>query len=263
MLPPEKPDYTTVTELPGGKILPLQLKRLYQRYKFAAVYCQDRDVLEVGCGSGTGLGILARTARSVIAGDIEEGNLKYARETYQNQTNVKIMRLDAHCLNFPPLSFDVILLFEAIYYLQSPELFLNEARKILKPKGKVIICTANKDWPDFNPSPFSTRYFSVPEMSDLFASHGFRVNFFAAFPDHHDTLPAKVKSLIKRTAVKFHLMPKTMRGKAALKKFFFGKLVDYPGQLTENITEYIAPQPIPENQRDCLHTAIFAVAEVV
>ena len=42
-------------------------------------------------------------------------------------------------------SIDVIILFEAIYYLPSVEKFVSECWRILRDRGKVLIATANKD----------------------------------------------------------------------------------------------------------------------
>lgn len=255
-----KPDYTTITELPGGDILPIQLQRLYQRYNFATTYCKDKDVLEVACGSGSGLALLSQYARTVTGGDIEDSNIKTASQTYQDTPQISLLKLDAHNLAFADNSLDVVLLYEAIYYLQDPSRFLSECRRVLRHNGVVIICTANKDWPDFNPSPFSHKYFSVPELRDLLLSHGFAVNFFASFPHHCDTPSEKIKSCIKRLAVKMHLMPKTMAGKAKLKRLFFGKLTPYPRKLQDGLTPYLEPVAIPADQIDKVHTAIFAVA---
>ena len=37
----------------------MQVERAYHRYYFGALYSQEKDVLEVACGGGQGLGILA------------------------------------------------------------------------------------------------------------------------------------------------------------------------------------------------------------
>jgi len=38
----------------------------------------------------------------------------------------------------------------------------------------------NKDWPEFNPSPFRARYFSVPELNKLLQDNGFKTEFYGA-----------------------------------------------------------------------------------
>lgn len=255
-------DYSIVTELPGSKVTKLQLQREYNRYKFGSVLCEGKDVLEVACGGGQGLGLLARKARKVVGGDCDKTNLSYAVSTYKGRDNIEVVEIDAHNLQFNEGAFDVILLYEAIYYLKSPEKFLKECKRVLRKDGIVIICTANKDWPDFNPSPYSYRYFSVPELKQLFEGEGFGVEFFGAFPDYRATLSSKIKSLIKRTAVKFNLMPKTMKCKFLLKKMFYGEMVELPRELADGMLDYEPPRPISNDKVDILHTAVYAVVKL-
>jgi SAM-dependent methyltransferase len=47
-------------------------------------------VLEIGCGAGLGLGYLARFARKVVGGDIEEKNVSLARQFYKDRPNITI-----------------------------------------------------------------------------------------------------------------------------------------------------------------------------
>lgn len=253
--------FTTITELPGSKVMPIQIERSLSRYLFGAHFCDDKEVLEVACGGGQGLGLLAKKARRVVGGDCDEENLVIAQQTYKNRSKIEIKKLDAHHLPFEEQTFDVILIYEAIYYLKFPEQFIKECYRILRPQGVVVICTANKNWPDFNPSPFSHHYFSVPELKNILQSHSFEPELYAAFPDQTDSFKAKLRSCIKRTAVRFHLMPKTMKGKIFLKKIFFGKLIEFPPELTENLAPYIPPIRIHPDAPDTIHTAIYAVGK--
>lgn len=255
------PKFSQVTELPGSHILPIQLERSYARYAFAASFCNGKDVLEVACGGGQGLGILAEYANRVIGGDYDQVNLEYSRETYRNKPQVTILQLDAHKLPFIDQSMDVILLYEAIYYLTDPEKFIQECKRILRPGGTLILSTANKNWSDFNPSPFSHDYFSVPELKVLFQKYQFETSFFAAFPDQTSSTAAKLRSFVKKTAVRLKLMPKTMRGKVLLKRIFFGGLTNMPRELTKGSVPYTEPVSIPDDQLDCIHTTIFAVGQ--
>ncbi|MCG2721203.1 MAG: class I SAM-dependent methyltransferase, partial [Thermodesulfovibrionales bacterium] len=147
-----KIDYHSITESPGMKASDEQLSRLYHRYRFASDYASNKDVLEVACGSGIGLGYLATTARHVVGGDIDEKNVGIASNLYKGDKNIDIISLDAHHLNYPDVSFDIVLLYEAIYYLQTPQKAVSEAFRVLKQGGALIICTVNKNWEDFHPS---------------------------------------------------------------------------------------------------------------
>lgn len=65
-------DYVFVTEIAGDEVTQEQVDRLYNRYYWAGQYCSGKDVVEVACGSGQGLGYLAGIARSLEAGDYSE-----------------------------------------------------------------------------------------------------------------------------------------------------------------------------------------------
>jgi len=256
-------DYSTITELPGSCVIPMQVERAYHRYYFGALYSQEKDVLEVACGGGQGLGLLAQFAKHVVGGDIEEKNLSYARQTYANNSKVKVVKLNAHQMEFPDASFDTIIIYEAIYYLEHFEKFLSEARRLLRKGGNLIICTANKDWPDFNPSPFSYCYYGVPELNQILNHHHFQVKFYGAFPDIKEGAPSFLKSILKRIAIKMHLMPKTMKGKTFLKRLFYGRLIQLPREFTVGMYPYQEPKPLLESRSDTIHTALYVIASKV
>src|SRR4051794_1671154 len=52
------------------------------RYRFAARWCDGRDVLDLGCGVGYGTAALADTSRSVVGGDVDDNAIAYARGRY-------------------------------------------------------------------------------------------------------------------------------------------------------------------------------------
>ena len=253
-------DYTTVTELPGHKVSKEQIARLYHRYRFASRLCEGRDVLEVACGGGMGLGYLAEKAKRVIGGDIDKRILEIAKDTYKGRDNIEIQQLSAENLPFEDNSFDVILLYEAIYYLAQPERFIKEAKRVLRKGDKLIICTVNKDWPDFNPSPFSTKYFSATELYLLLSQEFSNIELYGAFPIAAAGIKDIIVSIIKRMAVTFHLVPKTMKGKEFLKRVFFGRLLTLPAELEDGMAEYCEPVPISDSFPNHPYKVLFAVA---
>ena len=235
-------DYTQVTEVPGGKASAEQVQRLYSRYHFAAPYCQDKDVLEVACGGGQGLGYLVQKAKWAVGGDYTQGLLLKAQEHFKSE--IPFLRLDAHDLPFKNQSFDVVIFFEAIYYLSRPDKFLEECLRVLREKSTILICTVNKDWSDFNPSPHSVRYFSASELYQLLSPRFSNVELYGGFLVAANSLRDKIISLIKRVAVTFNLMPETMKGKELFKRIFFGKLISLPREIEEGMSEYDCPQPV-------------------
>lgn len=255
-------EYLSVTENPGCGAHSEQIERLYQRYHFALDYCRDKEVLEVACGGGMGLGYLARFAKRVVGGDIDESNLKFARKYYHDRKNIELKVLDAQQLPFDDNSFDIVIMYEAIYYLPEPMRFVEEAHRVLRDKGVVIICTANREWSGFNPSPHSHIYFSARELVSSLEKGGFTVTMFAGSPVSVETAKDKVISIIKQSAVKLHLIPKTMKGKESLKRLFFGKLKPIPSEVTDGMSDYSPPVSIPANIPNVDYKVIYAVGQL-
>src|SRR5271155_3905626 len=112
-------DYQAVTETAGVGITREALTMALTRYTFAAGFCDGERVLEVACGIGQGLGLLVQRAKCVLGGDYDPGLLVAARRHYD--ARVGLVRLDAEALPFIDHSFDVVILFEAIYYIARPE----------------------------------------------------------------------------------------------------------------------------------------------
>jgi SAM-dependent methyltransferase len=230
MQPALSPDYSTVTEQPEQRATRLQLAMLSTRYAWAAGHASGKDVAEIACGAGLGLGWIARMARSVEAGDVNDANCRAAIETYACREKIRIRRMDALDLPFPAASLDLVLLFEAVYYLSDAEAFFREARRVLRPAGTLLISTVNREWTGFNPSPFHTLYFSASELKDALARTGFATSLHAGFAETRgikDWLVGKAR----RAAVAARLIPPTMAGKAFLKRLFYGSLEPIPREL--------------------------------
>jgi len=252
--------YSTVTELPGSKVTQEQLIRIYQRYHFALQFCQKREVLEVACGGGIGLGCLAKNAKRVVGGDIDNTILDCTKEHYADRNKIELREFDAHQLPFENNSFDVVILYEALYYLSNPVKFINEARRVLRKNGILLICTANKELPDFNPSPFSHKYFSASELYTLMSRQFSRVKLYGAFPVSTKGIKKRTISFIKKAVVALHIMPKSMKGKKLLKRIFFGKLITLPPEIEGGQADYIPPIDIPPKSPCLDYKVLFASA---
>lgn len=172
---------------------------------------------------------------------------------------IPLVRMDAHDLPFPTCSFDVAILYEAIYYLEQPGRFLAECHRILRDRGVLVICSVNREWRDFNPSPFSTRYYSARELQELLKAHGFGVELFGAFPILRQTARDHLVSFVKRTAVRLNAIPKTMKGKEFLKRVFLGELVPLPSEITEDTGRAWPLIPLADSSPASNFKVIYAV----
>ncbi len=251
-------DYSEVTEIVGAPITAEQLFRLNHRYGWASSYCQERDAVECGCGTGPGLGILAGAVRSLEAGDISPKMVELARRHYGER--VRIQEFDAQSLPFAADSKDVLLLFEAIYYLPDAAKFIAECGRVLRPGGHVLIVTANKDLWDFHPSPYTHKYYGVRELGELLAAHGFDAEYFGFQDASRSSLRQRILRPIKRAAVASGLMPKTMAGKRWLKRIVFGAEVMMPAELQTPTQPVEKLEKLTPGLADKRHKIIYCAA---
>ena len=256
---PAATDFVYVTEVSGDQVSREQIDRAYRRYIWGAQFCSGKETLEVACGSGFGLGLLGRYSSSFRAGDCDPTLVAHARKVYGNR--FEILQLDAENLPFPDASLDVIILFEAVYYLDLGR-FLDECMRLLRPEGRILISSANKDLFDFNPSPHSRQYYGVIELRDSLRNAGFNVRFYGCSPISEISLWQKVLRPIKKWAVSLDLIPKTMSGKKFLKRLVFGELQSMPEELREEEWHGNMPEPIPEDRPNRTHKIIYCEAQV-
>lgn len=214
-------DFTTVTETWGLGASPEQLSMQYFRYHMAGELAPGGAVLEVGCGSGMGLPYLAARSRLAVGGDFTMALLREARAHVDGSP---LVRMDAQRLPFLDASFDAVLLLEMIYYLPDQAAALAECRRVLRAGGKVMVCLPNRDRPDFNPSPFSTRYPGAGEMAALLEQAGFDARVYGAFAVEEDSGRDRLLGPLRHFAVRHRLIPNSMRMKAVVKRVLYGRL---------------------------------------
>jgi SAM-dependent methyltransferase len=254
------PDFTDVTEMAGEEISPEQLFRLANRYYWAGPYADGKDVIEVACGTGPGLGYLAARAKSLRAGDYSQAMVDQVAAHYGDRIDCR--QFDAQAMPFEDDSADLILIFEALYYVPSAEAFVAECRRVLRPGGHVLVSNANPDLFDFNPSPHSFTYHGVTGLAALFAEAGFETEFWGSTPLAKVGLKQKILRPVKRFVVASGLMPKSMAGKRLLKRLVFGEPVRMPAEITEAMTEVETPTPLPADRPDTGHKVIYCAARL-
>jgi SAM-dependent methyltransferase len=247
------PSFTDVAGEPGTRP---QFERLCGRYFWVREYCAGRDVVEVACGSGQGLGLLARTAGRVVGGDYSAENLAIGRATYGGR--VQLTRLDAHELPFRAASVDVVALLETLYFLPRPDSFIAEAARVLRPGGHLLVSVINRDCWDFNPSPLYPGYFGARELTALLARHGFATECFGAFPLDRPSLRQRVFRPLKRAAIALNLIPTTVQARLWLKRIAIGKLMPLPFEILPDSASYQPPVPVAGDQTDPVHQVVLA-----
>jgi tocopherol O-methyltransferase len=119
---------------------------------------QGRDhVLDAGCGYGGSSIWLARTIGGTVTGiaivpfQIEKAKRHAHTQGVEQQTTFWVQ--DYTATSFPSASFDVVWALESVVHAQSKQTFLQEAYRLLKPGGRVIMAEYTlRDEPRLTPA---------------------------------------------------------------------------------------------------------------
>lgn len=141
-------------------------QRLLSAYHQAKPYIMG-DLLELGCGEGRGVELLAPLADSYMGIDkikpvVEDLEKKFP--DYKFMSGV-----------FPPFpfednSFDTIITFQVIEHVKDDENFIKEIRRVLKPGGKALITTPNIKM-TLSRNPWHEREYTGDELKALCEKH--------------------------------------------------------------------------------------------
>lgn len=113
-------------------------------YRFVEPLCAGKHVIDLGCGSGYGAARIANVAKQVEAVDISDEAIAFARARYQAD-NLKYSKITAdNPLPFDDAVFDVALSFQVIEHVENDLAYLQEAHRMLKPGGVIIVITPDR-----------------------------------------------------------------------------------------------------------------------
>lgn len=133
----------------------------YHRYAIALDIVANKDVLDLACGEGYGSSNMADVARSVVGVDISEEAISHAQRTYKKK-NLSFRRGSAIAVDCPDASFDVVVSFETIEHLAEQEEMVAEIRRVLRPKGILVISSPNR--PIYSEESGEKNEFHVKEL---------------------------------------------------------------------------------------------------
>jgi SAM-dependent methyltransferase len=122
------------------------------------------DVLELGCGEGRGVEVLAPAAKSYTGVD------KIAPVV-----DALTRRFPGHrfiCMKMPPLtgladnSYDAIVAFQVIEHIADDRQFLREIYRVLRPGGRAFLTTPNRSY-SLTRNPWHVREYLPEELGNL------------------------------------------------------------------------------------------------
>ena len=137
----------------------------FKVYKFMRQFAAQKDVIDVGCGTGYGTAHLAEVTRSIVGVDISESAIKWAKRRY---AGVRYVRMDAQRLEFPDRSFDLIVSSENFEHLADQKGHAKELARILRPGGLCFVATPNPEMFVGDHNPYHTKENTFDELKELF-----------------------------------------------------------------------------------------------
>ncbi|MFC1465281.1 MAG: class I SAM-dependent methyltransferase [Candidatus Brachytrichaceae bacterium NZ_4S206] len=257
-------DFLSITETPGALLNREQLGRMALRYSLAAELAGGRRVLEVACGAGVGLGLLLGVARSLAACDYSTAALALAQQSTGAQ--VLLAAADAQHLPYAAGAFDLIVSFEAIYYLPQPAAFLSECHRLLAAGGRLLLSTSNPEWPFFAPGALSVHYPTAPELARLLQEAGFQsVALYGSLPVDRMLSPwGAARARVRRLLLGVSVFRSDNLLTRALKRLGYGTLTPLPPLLPASMRladPFHELTPLQADQPDRRHRVLFALAE--
>jgi ubiquinone/menaquinone biosynthesis C-methylase UbiE len=247
------------TELPGKLIFFDDLHYISHRYRYVLDLADKKDILEIGAGSRIGKKEISTLSKSYIGLDISKKNISRCLPL-EKEFGIKFIWGDAHNIPFADNSFNLIIALAMIYYLDIDN-FLNEAKRILRPNGKLFFCTSNKCVKGFVPAPYTTKYYTVPELDEILNNHGFTGRFKGAF-EQKSSLLRSILIFIKNS-IKFIFFTFRLKGYwPMMRNFYKGTKVTIPEELSDFPEFEVLTTPIDPNVKDSRNRIIYCESEL-
>lgn len=100
--------------------------------------CQNKRILDIGCGDGHLLKLIKEGDLYGI--DLDKNMVKQARKN----TEATIIQSDCTNIPLPSQAFDTIICSEVLEHVEQPEEAIGEMRRLIKTRGKIIINVPNE-----------------------------------------------------------------------------------------------------------------------
>ena len=105
---------------------------------------KDSNILDIGCGTGYGSDLLAKSFGGVYGVDISQDAIDYAKKNWQRE-NIMFSIGSGTEIPFKQNTFDITVAFEVFEHIKDWSKFLSELKRVTKRNGMIYISTPNKN----------------------------------------------------------------------------------------------------------------------
>lgn len=149
------------------------------RYHLAEQFIPEGSIIaDLACGTGYGSFILAHSGKvsKIVAIDIDQGAIEYARNYYNNE-KIEFRVGDITEASFRPNSLDAIISFETIEHVKDHSALLKAFFSALRPGGLLMCSSPNEDVIPLSvmKNPYHFRHFTPSEFATSFEEVGFEI----------------------------------------------------------------------------------------
>ena len=140
-------DHDRIAEVYEGTVGSREFQQISRRrIHWMCAQVGGPDVLDVGCSQGIASILLAREGHRVVGIDREHEAIRAARERLdqeeaQVRERVEFRVGEGRAVGFADGSFDAVLLGEVLEHQLDPGKLIDEARRVLRPGGRIVITT--------------------------------------------------------------------------------------------------------------------------
>ncbi|MGH2821768.1 MAG: methyltransferase domain-containing protein, partial [Thermoleophilaceae bacterium] len=140
-------DHDRIAEVYEGTVGSREFQQVSRRrIHWMCAQVAGPDVLDVGCSQGIASILLGREGHRVVGIDRQHEAIRAARERLDQEEPEVRQRVDfrigeGRAVTFPDDSFDAVLLGEVLEHQLEPRKLLDEATRVLRPGGRLVITT--------------------------------------------------------------------------------------------------------------------------